>query len=81
VALDRLLAAAACNSRGPLAQLGDELLHPLAAAIVLVRPLDVGLEDGHVRQRIAPPFDRYSPPRRFKVRAAGKQRREARTRR
>src|SRR5207248_826537 len=74
VALDGFLAAAAGDERRALAQLGDELLHPLSAAIVLIGPLDVGLEDGHGAQRIAPLFDRSSPPGRFKVRAAGKQR-------
>jgi hypothetical protein len=56
VSLHRLVAPAAGDSFGSLAQLCDELLHPLPAAIVLVRPLDVGLEDGHGTQRIAPPF-------------------------
>src|SRR5438874_5886731 len=31
VPLDRALSAAACDLRGPLTQLRDELLHPLAA--------------------------------------------------
>jgi len=39
VLLQRLLAAAARDLGGPLAQLGDELLHPRLARVERVRPL------------------------------------------
>jgi hypothetical protein len=41
VLLERALAAAARNLRGPLAQLGDELLHPRAPLVELLRGLDL----------------------------------------
>src|SRR5712691_3852960 len=46
---NRLLAAAAGDERGPLAQLGDELLHPLAPPLEDLVALRLGAEYGHVR--------------------------------
>src|SRR5215510_6575257 len=47
VPLDRFLATATSDERGSLAQLMDELLHPLLPARVLFVRHDVGLENRH----------------------------------
>jgi hypothetical protein len=47
VPLDGLLAAAARDKLRPLAQLGDELFHPLAPAVMLLARLDVRLQHSH----------------------------------
>jgi hypothetical protein len=47
---ERLLAAAAGDLRGPLAQFSDELLHPHAPLVELLGRVGLGAENGHVEQ-------------------------------
>ena len=51
--LERLPAASACDERGALAQLRDELLHPLAPSSERVVPGNGRLEHGHGRELTA----------------------------
>src|SRR5690242_15097031 len=51
MARDRLLAAAACDQRCPLAKLRDERLHPLAAPLELVVPHGLRAQHRHGRER------------------------------
>jgi hypothetical protein len=54
VALDGPLAAAARHERGPLPQLGDEALHPLAPPVELLGSPHLGSEDRHGRHTNPP---------------------------
>ena len=51
--LDGLFAASQRDPSRALAELGDQLLHPQSAAVVLLVALDVGFEFHHSAQRIA----------------------------